>query len=111
VPKWTEFHSKQYITNNLHGTILVLPTYHHGSANDVVSTSKRNQFVTNVNFSNSIAVSFNVAQITNMPYCIIWASMVFLVKVKMGSSTYTSYKLNISVNYLLYMWHYSQTVI
>lgn len=62
-----------------------------------MSTSKRNQFVSNVNFSNPTAACFNIAQVTNMPYFITWASMVLLVRVKVGSSTCTAYKLNTNV--------------
>lgn len=63
-----------------------------------MSTSKRNQFVSNVNFSNPIAACLNIAQVTNMPYFITWASMILLVRVKVGSSTCTAYKLNTNVN-------------
>jgi hypothetical protein len=63
-----------------------------------VSTRKRNQFVSNVNFSSPITACFNIAQVTNVPYFIIRASMILLVRVKVGSSACTAYKLNDNVN-------------
>jgi hypothetical protein len=65
-----------------------------------VSTSKRNHFVGNVNFSNTTAVGLDIAQITNMSHFIIWSTMILLVWVKMCSSTCTAYKLK-HVNYEL----------